>query len=390
MSLEQLPTDLPVPVDDGAADHLPGMLLPSHPLPAATGGLIDPAVIGGPWAVIYVYPMTGRPDRELPADWETIPGARGCTPQTCAFRDHKEELAALGAEVYGLSAQTSEYQAEMVQRLRVNFPILSDADLAWGREIGLPTFEAAGMTLYKRLTMIVRRGKVEHVIYPVFPPDGNAAEVVEWLRRRMMPKADVAAAWNERYTAAGELYGLEPNQFVAGELAGLSPRRVLDLGCGQGRNSVWLAGQGHDVTGLDVSDVGIGQARQLAAQVGVDVDFRIADVVSEWEPDGAYDLVLLSYLQLPPEMRKAVHAKAIASLAPGGEVFLIAHHTDNLEHGIGGPPMAEVLFDESQLAEDFASLDIGRNEKVYRAVDRDGQSRTAHDILLRARRQPSG
>jgi peroxiredoxin/protein-L-isoaspartate O-methyltransferase len=386
MTFDQLPADLPVPADDGAADHLLGTLLPSIELPATTGETVDVAAIGAPWAVLYIYPMTGRPDREMPAGWDMIPGARGCTPQTCSFRDHQAELAALGAEVYGLSVQTPEYQAEMAARLHVEFPILSDAALELGQALDLPTMEVAGMNLYKRLTMIVRRGRVEHVMYPVFPPDQNAAGALAWLRNRIQPKADVKAAWNERYEAAAALYGAEANQFVAAELADLSPRRVLDLACGQGRNSVWLAMQGHEVTGIDLSDVGIAHAKELAANVGVAVDFRVGDVVEDWEPDAEYDLILLSYLQLPPEMRTIIHTKAVDALAPGGEVFLIAHHADNLEHGFGGPPMPEVLFTEDQLAADFTSLEIERNEKVYRIVEHDGEVRKAHDVLLRARR----
>jgi peroxiredoxin len=386
MTSFELPADLPVPPDDGAADHLAGALLPSIRLDSTTGGSVDVATIGAPWAVLYVYPMTGRPGEALPTGWDSIPGARGCTPQTCSFRDHQAELAALGAEVYGLSVQSPEYQAEMVERLHVAFPVLSDAAMEVGRALDLPTMEVAGMTLYKRLTMIIRGGRVEHVMYPVFPPDENAADVVAWLRDRLQPKADVQAAWNERYEAAAALYGAEPNQFVAAELGGMSPRRVLDLACGQGRNSVWLATQGHSVTGIDLSDVGISHARRLASDVGVDVDFRVGDVVGEWQPDAEYDLILLSYLQLPPEMRKVIHAKAIDALAPGGEVFLIAHHADNLEHGVGGPPMPEVLFTEAELAADFASLEIERNEKVYRPIERDGEVRKAHDVLLRARR----
>ncbi len=386
VTLEELPPDIPIPVDDGAADHLPGMHLPSISLPATTGDTIDLSQVGAPWAVIYVYPMTGRPDHELPIGWDSIPGARGCTPQTSGFRDYEAELAGMGAEVYGISVQSPDYQQEMVARLGVEFPVLSDPAMKLGEALNLPTMEAGHMTLYRRLTMIVRRGRIEHVMYPVFPPDRNAADVVAWLRDRIASKEDVRAAWNERYAAGSELYGAEPNQFVAAELDGLSPRRVLDLGCGQGRNAVWLAAQGHRVTGLDVSDIGIEQARRLATSVGVDVTFDIADVVGEWQPTAQYDLVLLSYLQLPPEMRRSAHAKAVAALAPGGEVFVIAHHADNHEHGVGGPPMPEVLFTEEQLAEDFAELDIMRNEKVMREVERDGVVRSAHDVLLRARR----
>lgn len=384
MSLTDLPSDLPVPVNDGGADHLLGMDLPSIALPATTGQSIDLAQAGSPWAVVYVYPMTGRPDQDLPDGWEMIPGARGCTPQTCSFRDHQDELARLGAQVYGLSVQTSAYQQEMVERLHVNFPVLSDAAGDFGSAMRLPTMEAGGMTLYKRLTMIVRHGRIEHVMYPVFPPDRNAADVVAWIEERVAPKVDATAAWNERYKAATELYGAEPNQFLATELSGLSPRRVLDLACGQGRNSVWLAMQGHEVTGLDLSEVGIRQAQDLASRVGVEVDFQTCDILSEFEPTPSFDLVVLSYLQLPPPMRVVAHQKVVASLAPGGEVFLIAHHADNLEHGVGGPPMPEVLFAEPQLAEDFAALEVTRNEKVFRDVERDGVVRAAHDVLLRA------
>jgi SAM-dependent methyltransferase len=222
-------------------------------------------------------------------------------------------------------------------------------------------------------------------MYPVFPPDQNAAEVVAWLRNRMAPKEDARKAWNERYAAA-KLYGLEPNRFVADELGGLSSRRVLDMACGQGRNAVWLATQGHQVTGLDLSDVAIAQAGQLAQTAGVEVSLRAVDLVDEWEPEGEFDLVVLSYLQLPPEKRTIVHAKAIEALAPGGEIFLIAHHADNLEHGVGGPPTPDVLFSEAQLAADFGELEIIRNEKVLRPVDVEGEVRHAHDVLLRARK----
>ncbi len=182
MTLERLPDDLPAPVDDGGADHLAGATLPSIPLVATTGGTVALSTVGAPWAVVYVYPMTGRPDKELPHGWEEIPGARGCTPQTCSFRDHQGELAALACEVYGLSVQAPDYQAEMVERLHVPFPVLSDAGRRVGAALRLPTFEAEGMTVYKRLTMIVHSGRVEHVMYPVFPPDRNAADVIEWLR----------------------------------------------------------------------------------------------------------------------------------------------------------------------------------------------------------------
>ena len=194
------------------------------------------------------------------------------------------------------------------------------------------------------------------------------------------------AAWNERYSTRGMVWGTDANQFVAAFATGLSPRRVLDLGCGQGRNAVWLARQGHTVTGVDQSDVAIGQARRLAADNGVQVDFELADIVEDWRPPSeAFDLVVLSYLQLPLETRKVAHSKAATALTPGGTIFLIAHHADNLEHGVGGPPYREVLFNEADLAADFAALDISVNEKRYREVEgQDGVVRMAHDILLEA------
>jgi peroxiredoxin len=177
-----LPDDLPPPTDDGASDHLPGMRLPSVPLPSTAGERVDLSALSGQ-TVVYCYPMTGRPDRDLPAGWDEIPGARGCTPQACSFRDHHAELAALGARVFGLSTQDTGYQREAAERLHLPFDLLSDRELAFARALRLPTFEAEGMVLIKRLTMIVADGRVEKVFYPVFPPDKNAEEVAGWLRR---------------------------------------------------------------------------------------------------------------------------------------------------------------------------------------------------------------
>jgi peroxiredoxin len=131
--------------------------------------------------VVYCYPRMGRPNEEMPQDWDEIPGARGCTPQSCAFRDHHAELRSLGARVFGLSAQDTEYQREAAQRLRLPFELLSDEDLAFGKALGLPVFEVEGMTLLKRLTLVVNDGRIEKVFYPVFPPNENAQEVIEWL-----------------------------------------------------------------------------------------------------------------------------------------------------------------------------------------------------------------
>jgi peroxiredoxin len=179
----ELPPDLPPPVDDGACDHLAGLALPSVRLPSTAGRLVDLGAVGAGRTVIYCYPRTGRPGEPLPDGWDAIPGARGCTPQSCAFRDHHRELAELGAEVYGLSTQTTEYQREMAERLHLPFEVLSDARFALTDALRLPTFEVDGMRLIKRLTLIVRNGRIEHVFYPVFPPDASAAEVIAWLER---------------------------------------------------------------------------------------------------------------------------------------------------------------------------------------------------------------
>lgn len=176
----KLPDDLPVPVDDGACDHLPGMRWPAIALASTAGGTVDLSRMAGR-SVVYVYPMTGRPDRPTPEGWEAIPGARGCTPQSCAFRDHHAELAALGARVFGLSVQTTEYQQEMVERLHLPFPVLSDAGFALTEALRLPTFTVESMRLIKRLTLILRDGIIEMVFYPVFPPPENAPRVVAWL-----------------------------------------------------------------------------------------------------------------------------------------------------------------------------------------------------------------
>jgi peroxiredoxin len=178
----ELPKDLPVPIDDGAARHLTGLALPNLPLPATDGSLIDLAKLRGR-TVVYAYPRTGEPGKSPPDGWDAIPGARGCTPQSCAFRDHFAELKALGiAQLYGLSTQDTGYQREAAERLHLPFAILSDAGLEFARALRLPTFTVAGMTLLKRLTLVIDDGKIEKVFYPVFPPDKNAEEVVAWLR----------------------------------------------------------------------------------------------------------------------------------------------------------------------------------------------------------------
>lgn len=181
-NLNELPTDLPRPVDDGACAHLVGMVLPHLELLSTSGRLVDIGALLPGRTIIYSYPMTGVPGQSLPIDWDVIPGARGCTPQSCSFRDHHADLAALGVGVFGLSSQTSAYQQEMVQRLHLPFEVLSDADLLLARTLRLPTFSVDGMQLIKRLTLVVLDGVIEHVFYPVFPPNESAEEVVRWLR----------------------------------------------------------------------------------------------------------------------------------------------------------------------------------------------------------------
>lgn len=177
-----LPPDLPVPVDDGAAEHLPGLALPELTLESTAGAGVDLSALPEGRTVLYAYPLTGRHDADIPAGWSDIPGARGCTPEACGFRDHHAELLAAGASaVFGLSSQDSEYQREVVDRLRLPFAMLSDPGLRLAASLSLPTFEAGGRTLHRRLTLIVRDGVVEHVFYPVFPPDRHAGEVLRWL-----------------------------------------------------------------------------------------------------------------------------------------------------------------------------------------------------------------
>jgi peroxiredoxin len=177
-----LPPDLPRPLDDGSADHLLGMRMPQVCLRSTIGRMVDLSGLSAARTVLYCYPMTGVPGKPLPEGWDMIPGARGCTPQTCSFRDHHRELLDLNAEVFGISTQGPEYQREMAQRLHLPFEILSDAEFKLCDALRLPTFEIDRMRLMKRLTMIVRAARIEHVLFPVFPPNESAAEVIRWLR----------------------------------------------------------------------------------------------------------------------------------------------------------------------------------------------------------------
>lgn len=181
--LHQLPDDLVAPLDDGACDHLVGMRLAAIALPSTAGGSVDLASVTGR-VVVYAYPRTGRPDQPpLVADWDAIPGARGCTPQSCGFRDHHAELVQLGVgSVFGLSTQDTAYQREAVDRLHLPFPLLSDAELRLASAMRFPTMRVADCVLYKRFALVIQDGVIERVFYPVFPPDQNAEAVLSYLR----------------------------------------------------------------------------------------------------------------------------------------------------------------------------------------------------------------
>ena len=180
--LYQLPPDLPVPEDDGACRHLSGLAVPSVPLRATSGHVVDLSSSRGR-VVVYCYPRTGQPHVDPPPGWDAVPGARGCTPQSCGFRDHFDQMRSLRAQVFGLSTQDMAYQREVVERLHLPFDLLSDAALVFTHALRLPTFEIGGMTLLKRATLIINDGRIEKVFYPVFPPDKNAEDVIEWLAR---------------------------------------------------------------------------------------------------------------------------------------------------------------------------------------------------------------
>ncbi|WP_031512138.1 MerR family transcriptional regulator [Streptomyces sp. NRRL F-5123] len=177
------PVAVPAPVPGDLAGRLPGLRLPRLALPATDGGTVALDGLGPGRTVLYLYPLTGRPDADLPAGWDTIPGARGCTAEACGFRDHHDDLTAAGAAaVYGLSGQDTGYQREVTERLRLPFAMLSDPRLRLASALGLPTFEAGGQQLYVRITLIVRDGVVERVFHPVDAPGEHAGQVVRWLR----------------------------------------------------------------------------------------------------------------------------------------------------------------------------------------------------------------
>jgi peroxiredoxin len=185
-NLYAVPNDLPVPTDDGACDHLAGSEWPQIALPSTAGGRVSIRDVTADWTIVFFYPRTGLPDEDPPGGrqaWDAISGARGCTPQACSYRDHHSELKALGAEVFGVSTQETAYQLEVVQRLHLPFELLSDARHELANALKLPTFEFAGMTLIKRLTLIIERGgRIVRCLYPVFPPDSDAVRILDSLR----------------------------------------------------------------------------------------------------------------------------------------------------------------------------------------------------------------
>ncbi len=190
---EQLPGSLPEPVADGAADHLLGLRIPSISLPATSGQPTDLSEIQSSWTVLYVYPMTARPGFDMPEGWDNIPGARGCTPQSCGFRDYYSQISKFDVSIFGLSVQDTEYQQEAAMRLNLPYALLSDYNRDFGQALKLPTMTAIvsqndELTLYRRLTMIIADCTIKHVMYPVFPPDENAANVYDWLSRQSHSK----------------------------------------------------------------------------------------------------------------------------------------------------------------------------------------------------------
>jgi peroxiredoxin len=181
--LANLPTSLPVPEDDGACSHLPGRALPPIVLPGTAGRMVNLAELHVP-TVLFFYPRNAQPHESIPEEWNIIPGARGCTPHSCGFRDLHQEFKLLGFQIFGVSTQDTDYQKELVNRVHLPFEILSDAKFELVKALQLPTFEYRGLQLLKRMAWVVEEGKITKVFYPVFPPDKNAGEVLNWLKAR--------------------------------------------------------------------------------------------------------------------------------------------------------------------------------------------------------------
>jgi len=194
--LYSLPSNLPIPGDDGACDHLAGLLWPPASLQSTRGTHVSLASVKAEWLVVYCYPRTGLPDQDPPggiAAWDAIPGARGCTPQACSYRDYHAQLVQHGTEVFGISTQDTEYQREVVDRLHLPFELLSDSELELARALQLPTFSVAGQTLLKRLTLVGRGGRIEKCFYPVFPPNADAENVLRYIRQATAEQVNASA-----------------------------------------------------------------------------------------------------------------------------------------------------------------------------------------------------
>lgn len=181
--LTNLPASLPVPEDDGACNHLPGRALPSITLPSTAGRMVNLAELNVP-TVLFFYPRNAQPHEPIPEEWNLIPGARGCTPHSCGFRDLHHEFKMLGFQIFGVSTQDTDYQKELVNRVHLPFEVLSDAKFELVNALQLPTFEYHGLRLLKRMAWVVEGGRITKVFYPVFPPDKNADEVLSWLKSR--------------------------------------------------------------------------------------------------------------------------------------------------------------------------------------------------------------
>lgn len=232
-----IPDGLPVPVDDGAADHLTGLRMPAISLRSTSGARVDLSALPGR-VVVYAYPKTGVPGIEMPQGWDNIPGARGCTPQTLSFQAEQEVFAAFGVKIFGLSTQTPEYQKELSDRLGLSFQILSDAEFQLADALRLPILTVAGMRLLKRLTLIIKDGVIEHVFYPVFPSDRSAAEVIAWLQEKAAPTHDAGVLI---YTAPGCRYCQAAKAFLSEK--GVAFIEV-DVDCDQAAAKVMVARSG--------------------------------------------------------------------------------------------------------------------------------------------------
>jgi SAM-dependent methyltransferase len=195
-----------------------------------------------------------------------------------------------------------------------------------------------------------------------------------------------ATAWDERYRGAELVWGAEPNCFLVDETVGLAPGRALDAACGEGRNALWLATQGWDATGVDFSEAGVARARSLAEQAGVSATFEVADLTVWQPPTGAFDLVLVAYLQLPEPVRRGVYGRLAEAVAPGGTMLVIGHDRTNLTDGVGGPQRPDVLLDATEVAGDLVDLVVDVAERRRRPVTVDGETRQAVDTVVRAHR----